>query len=94
MAFASNFDTLVTDLRYRIFTWTLDTIRFGLRLEMTIVENKLNNTIDIHVEVRTAATGDFLRFYWLYGINVDHQMIQTVLDSVNTNLAQYGINLN
>ena len=93
MAFASNFDTLVTDLRYRIFTWTLDTIRFGLRLEMTIVENKLNNTIDIHVEVRTGATGVLLRFYWIYGINVDHQMIQTVLNSVNTNLAQYGINL-
>ena len=69
MAFASNYDTSVTDLIYRIFTWTLDTIRFGLRLEMTILEHQINNQIDIHVEVKTAATAVQLLFNYFHCIS-------------------------
>ena len=52
MAYASPFDTIVCELRYKLFLWTTDLRRDGYQLNFTLTEFKNLNQIDLDITLR------------------------------------------
>ena len=92
MDYADPFDTVVTELRYKLLLWTLDMIRKGLRFNHLIHEKKLWNQIDIDIDFRNV-DGTLLHFSSLNNLAVNISTVGTVKAWINQSLVQFGFQI-
>ena len=88
MAYVSPFDTIVCELRYKLFLWTIDLRRDGYQLNFTLTEFKNLNQIDLDITLRDEQ-GDLVDLFWLQDLSVDIGLIHYVTNLMNGHLVQY-----
>ena len=52
MAYANNFQTIVTGLRFKCFVWTSDLFKMGVFCDFNIYEKEPQNLIDFEIVVK------------------------------------------
>ena len=93
MAYASPFDTIVCELRFKLFVWTLDLCRAGYKLQFTLSEYKHVNEVDLEITLRDIQ-GNLLELLKIEDIQVDIGLIDHVTTYLNGHFIQYGLHLN
>ena len=89
MAYASAYDTLVCELRYKLFVWTLDLRRKGYIMNFTLLESKNWNQIDLAFTFRDAQ-GNLLDLFSSNNVDVNIGLIHYVTNLINGHIVQYG----
>ena len=89
MAYASPFDTIVSELTYKLFMWTLDLRRGGYKLNFILHEFQHINQIDLEFTVRDLGS-NLLDIFWMPDLDVDIGLIHHVTNMLNSHLVQYG----
>ena len=93
MAYASPFDTLVSELRFNLFVWTLDLRRAGYKLHFTLTEYKNVSEINLDFTIRDVQ-GNLLDIFWIKDVKVNIGLIHQVTNFINGHVVQYGCHLN
>ena len=89
MSFAYPYDTVVTELRYKLLLWTLDLDYLGFKLYFNLTEFKIANKIDLDITIRDLQ-GNLKVLFWITDLNVDLGTIHYVTTMMNVHLLQYG----
>ena len=82
MAYANNFQTIVTGLRFKCFVWTSDLFKMGVFCDFNIYEKEPQNLIDFEIVVKNP-NGGIIDKARHHNISVNQQTIHMVGYLVN-----------
>ena len=89
MAYASHFDTKVTELRFKCLQWTIQLHNMNKEIDFQIYEDQINSSIDFEIIFRDQYMNN-IGSIMFNNIDVNDQLVQVVKHIINIQMYQSG----
>ena len=90
MAYASYFDTKVTELRFKCLQWTIYLHNLNNEVDFQIYEDQNNSSIDFEIILRDNEGNNAGNFI-VNDIHVNDQLIEVVRHVINIHMYHFGV---
>ena len=90
MAYASYFDTKVTELRFKCLQWTIYLHNLNNEVGFQIYEDQNNSSIDFEIILRDNE-GNNVGNFIVNDIHVNNQLIEVVRHVINIHMYHFGV---
>ena len=90
MAYASYFDTKVTELRFKCLQWTIYLLNLNNEVDFQIYEDENNSSIDFEIILRDNE-GNNVGNFMVNDIHVNEELIEVVKHVINIHMYDFGV---
>ena len=90
MAYASFYDTKVTELRFKCLEWSVYLNSINRNIEFQIYEDKENMKIDFEIVLRNSQ-GVNINSFLVNDIDVSQELVNIIRHVINIHLHQFGL---
>ena len=90
MAYASYFDTKVTELRFKCLQWTIYLHNLNNEVDFQIYEDENNCSIDFEIILRDNE-GNNVGSFMVNDIHVNEELIEVVKHVINIHIYDFGV---